>query len=68
MTPCIDLELWISGKCADPCNDRGCPMNPGVVPLLIAAQAVIKLRGHKPQPTAAISILEESLQPFVAES
>lgn len=68
MTPCIDLDLWISGRCADPCNDHGCHMNPVVVPVLIAAQAVIKLRGDKPKLTAAISILEESLQPFVTES
>jgi hypothetical protein len=32
MTPCIDLDLWISGKCAVHCNDHGCPLNPVVVP------------------------------------
>jgi hypothetical protein len=43
-------------------------MNPVVVPLLTAAQAVIKLRDDKLKLNAAITMLEEFLQPFVTES
>ena len=57
------VDLWEVRGPLQTCNDHACPMNPVLVPLLIAAQAVIKLRGDKPRMTAAIAFSRNPYNP-----